>query len=98
VAEAVMDQSVDILDPISQEIWDMKYRFKEADGAIHDQTIEDTWWRVARAVAEAEKPSLRETWASSFYGALSDFKFLSRCSTASSWARSMIPCSAYLTA
>lgn len=71
-----MDQSVDILDPISQEIWDMKYRFKEADGAIHDQTIEDTWWRVARAVAEAEKPSLRETWASSFYEALSDFRFL----------------------
>ncbi len=71
-----MDKSVDILDPISQEIWDMKYRFKEADGAIHDQTIEDTWWRVARAVAEAEKPALRETWASTFYEALSDFRFL----------------------
>ncbi len=71
-----MDQSVGILDPISQEIWDMKYRFKDADGAIHDQTIEDTWWRVARAVAEAEAPSLRETWASSFYEALSDFRFL----------------------
>ena len=71
-----MDQSVGILDPISQEIWDMKYRFKEADGAIHDQTIEDTWWRVARAVAEAEKPALRETWAASFYEALSDFRFL----------------------
>ena len=71
-----MDQSVGILDPISQEIWDMKYRFKEADGTIHDQTIEDTWWRVARAVAEAEKPALRETWAASFYEALSDFRFL----------------------
>ena len=71
-----MDQSVGVLDPISQEIWDMKYRFKEADGAIHDQTIEDTWWRVARAVAEAEKPALRETWASTFYEALSDFRFL----------------------
>ena len=55
-----MDKSVGILDPISQEIWDMKYRFKDADGTIHDQTIEDTWWRVARAVAEAEKPPLRE--------------------------------------
>jgi ribonucleoside-diphosphate reductase alpha chain len=71
-----MDQSVGVLDPISQEIWDMKYRFKEVGGTIHDQAIEDTWWRVARAVAAAEVPSLRETWAASFYEALSDFRFL----------------------
>ena len=71
-----MDQSVEILDPISQEIWDMKYRFKDADGTVHDQTLEDTWWRVARAVAAAEEPSVRETWASSFFEILSDFRFL----------------------
>ena len=71
-----MDKSVEVLDPISQEIWDMKYRFKEADGTIHDQTLEDTWWRVARAVAAAEEPSVREAWAAAFFELLSDFRFL----------------------
>ena len=71
-----MDQSVSILDPISEEIWDMKYRFKDADGTTHDQTLEDTWWRVARAVAAAEEPPLREAWTSSFFEILSGFRFL----------------------
>ena len=29
--------------PISEEIWDMKYRLKELDGTIRDLTIQDTW-------------------------------------------------------
>ncbi len=39
---------------ISQQIWDMKYRFKTATGEPVDKTIEDTWRRVARALAGAE--------------------------------------------
>lgn len=70
------DHSSEILDPISLEIWDMKYRFKDADGTCHDQTLEDTWWRVARAVAAAEKAPLREKWAAAFYDVLSGFRFL----------------------
>ncbi len=70
------DHSSEILDPISLEIWDMKYRFKDADGTCHDQTLEDTWWRVARAVAVAEKAPLREKWAAAFYDVLSGFRFL----------------------
>jgi len=59
---------------ISQQIWDMKYRLKSADGAAVDKTIEDTWRRVATALAAPEKdPAL---WAERFYEALSDFKFL----------------------
>src|SRR5215468_8101090 len=59
---------------ISQQIWDMKYRLKSADGAAVDKTIEDTWRRVAAALAEPERdPAL---WADRFYEALSDFKFL----------------------
>ncbi len=71
-----MDRSTEILDPISQEIWDMKYRFKEAEGGSQENTIEDSWRRVARAVAAAEEPSLRKTWEKSFYDILSDFRFL----------------------
>jgi ribonucleoside-diphosphate reductase alpha chain len=59
---------------ISQQIWDMKYRLKSADGAPVDKTIEDTWRRVATALAEPERdPAL---WADRFYEALRDFKFL----------------------
>jgi ribonucleoside-diphosphate reductase alpha chain len=61
---------------ISDEIWDMKYRFKRADGAIVDTTIEDTWRRVATALAEAEKPAERAQWADRFFSALEGYKFL----------------------
>ncbi len=64
---------------ISQQIWDMKYRLKgPANGPIAgepiDKTIEDTWRRVARAVAVPEKDP--ERWAERFYAAMSDFRFL----------------------
>jgi ribonucleoside-diphosphate reductase alpha chain len=72
----MQDYAAQALDPISQEIWDMKYRFKEADGRVHDQTLDDTWWRVAKAVAQAEAPPLRKAWEEKFYEALSNFQFL----------------------
>ena len=64
---------------ISQQIWDMKYRLRgPANGPIAgtpiDKTIEDTWRRVARALAAPEKES--ERWAERFYAAMSDFQFL----------------------
>ena len=64
---------------ISQQIWDMKYRLKRpANGPIAgepiDKTIEDTWRRVANAVAAPEAEPQR--WAERFYEAMSDFRFL----------------------
>src|SRR5437867_4271108 len=64
---------------ISTQIWDMKYRLKgPANGPIAgdpiDKTIEDTWRRVARAVAAPEKDP--ERWAERFYAAMNDFRFL----------------------
>jgi ribonucleoside-diphosphate reductase alpha chain len=59
---------------ISQQIWDMKYRLKGADGAPVDKTVEDTWRRVARALAEPEDD--QDLWAERFYGAMEDFRFL----------------------
>src|SRR5919108_1584387 len=61
---------------ISQQIWDMKYRLKGPDGAPVDKTIEDSWRRVAEALAEAEVPEKRAEWADAFYEALSGFKYL----------------------
>jgi ribonucleoside-diphosphate reductase alpha chain len=68
-----------IVTSISQQIWDMKYRLRgPANGPIAgepiDKTIEDTWRRVARAVAAPEKDL--ERWAERFYAAMSDFCFL----------------------
>ena len=64
----------DTLPPISHQIWDKKYRFKTADGTPIDTTIEDTWRRIAGALAEVEaEPALLED---RFYRALEDFKFL----------------------
>ncbi len=61
---------------ISQQIWDMKYRFKGADGQPVDKTLADTWRRVATSVAEAEKPELRAAWAAKFEAAMADLEFL----------------------
>jgi len=60
--------------PIAQQIWDMKYRFKQADGTPIDQSVEDSWRRIARSLASVEKDA--ETWEDTFYQALEDFKFL----------------------
>ena len=60
--------------PIAEAIWDMKYRFKQADGTPIDATVEDTWSRIAGALASVEaKP---EAWAPKFEDALRDFRFL----------------------
>ncbi|PCD76247.1 adenosylcobalamin-dependent ribonucleoside-diphosphate reductase [Pseudothioclava arenosa] len=60
--------------PIAEQIWDMKYRLKEADGAPVDKTVEDSWRRIARSLSEVEaEPAV---WEERFYHALEDFKFL----------------------
>ena len=64
--------------PISHEIWDRKYRFKRSDGAPIDSTLDDTFWRVARAAATPEKGGKRakEKWAQRFHASITDLGFL----------------------
>lgn len=64
--------------PISEEIWGLKYRFKRLDGTPIDASLDDTFWRVARAAAQPEKGGKRakERWAKRFHDAISDFGFL----------------------
>ncbi|MGB3280067.1 MAG: adenosylcobalamin-dependent ribonucleoside-diphosphate reductase [Pseudorhodobacter sp.] len=60
--------------PIAEAIWDMKYRLKAQDGTPIDGTVEDTWRRIARALARVEaEPAI---WEETFYKALEGFKFL----------------------
>ena len=60
--------------PIAEQIWDMKYRFKEADGTPIDLSVEDSWRRIARDLAKVEKDPTK--WEEKFYSALEDFKYL----------------------
>ena len=59
---------------ISQQIWDMKYRLKKGDGEPVDKTIEDSWRRVARALAAGEADPA--AWEARFHAAMEDFQFL----------------------
>src|SRR6056297_3299296 len=60
--------------PIAEQIWDMKYRLKEPDGTPVDVSVEDTWRRIAKALAAVEKTPAE--WEDRFYAALEDFRFL----------------------
>ena len=60
--------------PIAEQIWDMKYRLKAADGTPVDQSVEDTWRRIARALASVEED--KTGWEDRFYTALEDFRYL----------------------
>lgn len=59
------------LQPASLDIWDKKYRLKTKDGEPVDATIEQTYDRVARALAEAETGKVRQKeWYEKFVWAL----------------------------
>ncbi len=60
--------------PIAAQIWDMKYRLKDASGAVIDATVQDTWRRVARDLASVEQDPA--AWEDKFYAALEGFKYL----------------------
>jgi ribonucleoside-diphosphate reductase alpha chain len=60
------------MQPASLDIWDKKYRLKDKQGNIIDQTIDDTYKRVARALADIEEPGKRDYWFSRFVWALNN--------------------------
>jgi len=72
--ESTIGSAMERIAPISRQIWDAKYRLKAADGTPVDLTIEDSWRRVAKALAAMESEPGR--WEGPFYAALQDFRFL----------------------
>jgi ribonucleoside-diphosphate reductase alpha chain len=60
--------------PIARDIWDLKYRFKPVDGGTADGSLQETFSRVARAVARAEQD--QGLWARRFEDLLNDTSFL----------------------
>ncbi|MEH6687074.1 MAG: adenosylcobalamin-dependent ribonucleoside-diphosphate reductase [Halopseudomonas sabulinigri] len=58
------------MQPASEDIWDTKYRLKTKDGVAIDGVVDETYQRVARALADVEAPELREEWNEKFLWAL----------------------------
>lgn len=56
------------IEGLAEEIWKKKYKYK------NDNTIEDTWRRVAKSIASVEKD--KDHWENEFYNILYDFKFI----------------------
>ena len=72
--DSMMGSAMERIAPISRQIWDAKYRLKAAEGTTVDLTVEDSWRRVARALAAVEADPGQ--WEQPFYEALQDFRFL----------------------
>ena len=59
---------------ISRQIWEMKYRLHDADGRPIDRSIDDTFRRVARALAAREAEP--EAWVQRFAEIMTDGSYL----------------------
>ncbi len=59
---------------ISRMIWDSRYRYR-GEGGAGDRTIQDSWRRVARALAGAEARE-QSRWEQRFFELLDGFSFL----------------------
>lgn len=54
----------------SIDVWRQKYQLKDKDGNPVDRSIKDTFRRVAKALAEVEKPEARKYWYEQFLWAM----------------------------
>jgi ribonucleoside-diphosphate reductase alpha chain len=54
----------------SLDIWDKKYRLTAKDGSPIDRSMDETYKRVARALADVEREDVREHWYEQFLWAL----------------------------
>ncbi len=71
-AEIVRTTAVEVpFQAASEDIWEKKYRLVMKDGTVIDKSMDDTYMRVARAVADVEETEQkREAWYQEFVWAL----------------------------
>lgn len=55
---------------ISEHVWRMKYQYQS------ERSIEETWARISKAVAEVEDKEKRNFWQKEYYAILEHFQFL----------------------
>ncbi|HET7556503.1 MAG TPA: ribonucleotide reductase N-terminal alpha domain-containing protein [Rhodanobacteraceae bacterium] len=63
------------IEPSAVEAWDAWFRWRDQDG-LHDLSIEDTWWRVADALASVEVIGEAAAWRSRFLDAMATWRLL----------------------
>jgi len=71
-AEIVQTTAAEVpFQPASKDIWEKKYRLVTKDGTAIDKDMDDTYMRVARALADVEETEeKREAWYQEFVWAL----------------------------
>jgi ribonucleoside-diphosphate reductase alpha chain len=63
------------IEPVAVEAWDAWFRWR--DGTyVHDRAIEDTWQRVADALAAVESEPTRTRWRARFFECLARWQLL----------------------
>lgn len=62
------------IEELSEIIWDSKYRYRDGK-TIYDQTIADSWLRIATVLAQVETNN-QVDWTQQFYAALESFRFI----------------------
>ena len=67
---AISDISTIPYQEASLDIWDKKYRLSSKSGEPIDRSMDDTYKRVARALADVERDDIRERWYERFLWAL----------------------------
>jgi len=63
----------EITTDIARHVWETKYRY--VNRASREQSIAETWRRIARALAAVEMKN-HVAWEDRFFNILQDFKFL----------------------
>ncbi|MCL4338346.1 adenosylcobalamin-dependent ribonucleoside-diphosphate reductase [Patescibacteria group bacterium] len=61
---------------IREQVFLDRYSLKDDKGNPQEKTPEELWKRVARGVAEMEKPEERKSWEKKFYDAMENFKLV----------------------
>lgn len=61
---------------IAQKAFLDRYSLKDKKGAPVEKKPEEMWRRIAKAVAELEKPDQKKHWEREFYSAMKDFKYV----------------------
>jgi ribonucleoside-diphosphate reductase alpha chain len=70
VAMSESNQKEVPMQSVSLDIWDKKYRLKTKQGEHVDQNMDDSYSRVARALADVEEENIRAEWHEKFLWAL----------------------------
>src|SRR3989344_5945033 len=61
---------------IREQVFLDRYSLKNEKGISLEKSPEVMWKRVARSIAEIEKPEVRRRWEKKFYQVMEDFKFV----------------------